>query len=173
MASGGQPHAVRRASATGSRSPTATRPSSTTGVIEDGQVRKEAGYTTDLWTERGVKFIEQNKERPFFLFLAYNGPYSLGGLMRNRSKPPRGVLRRQGAAQLSPRRDAPLAECEQAVPQQLDRDAPRRGRDQRRRRRRRRGDGNAQAARPRRQHAGRLCGRPGLDGGPERHVGHG
>lgn len=55
-------------------------------VIEDGKLRKEAGYTTDLWTRRGVQFIEQNKDRPFFLFLAYNGPYSLGQLMMN---PPR------------------------------------------------------------------------------------
>lgn len=55
-------------------------------VIEDGKLRKEAGYTTDLWTRNGIKFIEQNKDRPFFLFLAYNGPYSLGQLMMN---PPR------------------------------------------------------------------------------------
>ncbi len=55
-------------------------------VIENGQVRREAGYTTDLWTKRGIEFIEQNKERPFFLFLAYNGPYSLGGLMLNKSQ---------------------------------------------------------------------------------------
>ena len=55
-------------------------------IIEDGAVRKEAGYTTDLWTRNGIKFIEQNKDRPFFLFLAYNGPYVLGNLMRN---PPR------------------------------------------------------------------------------------
>lgn len=48
-------------------------------VIEDGQVRTEAGYTTDLWTRKGIEFIEQNQDRPFFLYLAYNGPYSLGG----------------------------------------------------------------------------------------------
>lgn len=52
-------------------------------VIEDGRTRKEAGYTTDLWTRKGIQFMEQNKERPFFLFLAYNGPYSLGPLMLN------------------------------------------------------------------------------------------
>ncbi|MEQ2006697.1 MAG: sulfatase-like hydrolase/transferase [Limisphaerales bacterium] len=52
-------------------------------VIEDGKLRKEAGYTTDLWTRKGIEFIEQNKARPFFLFLAYNGPYSLGQLMLN------------------------------------------------------------------------------------------
>lgn len=54
-------------------------------VIENGQVRREAGYTTDLWTRKGIEFIEQNKERPFFLYLAYNGPYSLGPLMLNPS----------------------------------------------------------------------------------------
>jgi arylsulfatase A-like enzyme len=55
-------------------------------VIEDGKVRKEAGYTTELWTRKGIEFLEQNRERPFFLFLAYNGPYVLGQLMNN---PPR------------------------------------------------------------------------------------
>jgi arylsulfatase A-like enzyme len=52
-------------------------------VIENGQVRREPKYLTDLWTEHGVRFIEQNKDRPFFLYLAYNGPYGLGGLLRN------------------------------------------------------------------------------------------
>src|SRR5258706_10152011 len=55
-------------------------------IIEDGKVRKEAGYTTDLWTRKGIQFIERNKERPFFLYLAYNGPYVLGNLMLNESK---------------------------------------------------------------------------------------
>ncbi|MBL9134176.1 MAG: sulfatase-like hydrolase/transferase [Verrucomicrobiaceae bacterium] len=50
-------------------------------VIENGQLRVEPGYTTDLWTRKGIEFIQQNKERPFFLYLAYNGPYSLGKLM--------------------------------------------------------------------------------------------
>jgi arylsulfatase A-like enzyme len=47
-------------------------------VIEAGKVRQEPGYLTDFWTDHGVRFIERNKERPFFLFLAYNGPYGLG-----------------------------------------------------------------------------------------------
>lgn len=55
-------------------------------IIEDGKLRKEAGYTTELWTRKGVEFIQANKERPFFLFLAYNGPYSLGNLMLNESR---------------------------------------------------------------------------------------
>ena len=47
-------------------------------VIEGGKVRTEPGYLTDLWTKNATSFIEQNKSRPFFLFLSYNGPYGLG-----------------------------------------------------------------------------------------------
>jgi arylsulfatase A-like enzyme len=52
-------------------------------VIEDGQIRKEPTYLTDLWTQHAVKFLEQNRDRPFFLYLAYNGPYGLGNLLLN------------------------------------------------------------------------------------------
>ena len=59
-------------------------------VIEDGAVRVEPGYLTDLWTDRAVRFLEENRERPFFLYLAYNGPYNLGNLLlqpaRNRHR---------------------------------------------------------------------------------------
>jgi arylsulfatase A-like enzyme len=55
-------------------------------IIENGRVTKVAEYTTGYWTRRGIEFIETNKERPFFLYLAYNGPYSLGNLMLNGSK---------------------------------------------------------------------------------------
>ena len=33
------------------------------------------GYTTDLVTERALKFIEQNASRPFFIDVAYNAPH--------------------------------------------------------------------------------------------------
>jgi arylsulfatase A-like enzyme len=52
-------------------------------VIEGGRVRKEPGYLTDLWTDRAVRFLEENRDRPFFLYLAYNGPYNLGGSLRH------------------------------------------------------------------------------------------
>lgn len=55
-------------------------------VIENGKIRKEPKYLTDLWTEHGVQFIEKNKDRPFFLFLSYNGPYSLGKLLLRPSR---------------------------------------------------------------------------------------
>jgi arylsulfatase A-like enzyme len=59
-------------------------------VIEDKKIRTEPRYLTDLWTDHAVQFIETNRTRPFFLFLAYNGPYGLGGAMhepiRNRHR---------------------------------------------------------------------------------------
>ncbi len=44
-------------------------------VIENGRVQEVEGYATEYWTQRGIEFIEANKTGPFFLFLAYNGPY--------------------------------------------------------------------------------------------------
>jgi arylsulfatase A-like enzyme len=51
-------------------------------VIENGEIRVEPTYLTELWTDHGIRFIEENRDQPFFLFLAYNGPYGLGGAMR-------------------------------------------------------------------------------------------
>lgn len=55
-------------------------------VIDDGEVRTEPKHQSEYWTDRGIEFIErsrkENAEQPFFLFLAYNGPYSLSGAMR-------------------------------------------------------------------------------------------
>ena len=52
-------------------------------IIQDGVVKKTPKYMTNLWTEHAIEFIEQNKEneKPFFLYLAYNGPYCLGSLL--------------------------------------------------------------------------------------------
>ncbi len=46
-------------------------------VIENGETRVEPTYLTDLWTEHACKFIDSNKDGPFFLYLAFNGPYGL------------------------------------------------------------------------------------------------
>jgi arylsulfatase A-like enzyme len=51
-------------------------------VIESGRIRPEPAYLTDFWTDHGLRFIEQNRDRPFFLFLAYNGPYGLGASLQ-------------------------------------------------------------------------------------------
>ncbi|MEO2019893.1 MAG: PVC-type heme-binding CxxCH protein [Fuerstiella sp.] len=53
-------------------------------VIENGVERTEPEYLTDFWTKHAVNFIDQRAEqqdKPFFLFLAYNGPYSLSRLL--------------------------------------------------------------------------------------------
>ncbi len=52
-------------------------------IIENGEVRKEPKYATDLWTEHAIRFIRENKDRPFFLYLPYNGPYNLSRLLLN------------------------------------------------------------------------------------------
>lgn len=59
-------------------------------IIENGKERTEPEYLTDFWTKHAVRFIEQqvsdNREKPFFLFLSYNGPYSLSRLLLREGK---------------------------------------------------------------------------------------
>lgn len=47
-------------------------------MIWQGKEYKEPRYTTDAITDHAVEFLEQNRAKPFFLYLAYNGPYGLG-----------------------------------------------------------------------------------------------
>jgi arylsulfatase A-like enzyme len=51
-------------------------------MIWQGKVYKEPKYTTDAITEHAVDFIEQNQKKPFFLYVAYNGPYGLGKVVQ-------------------------------------------------------------------------------------------
>ena len=51
-------------------------------MIWQGKVYKEPKYTTDAITEHAIDFIEQNQKKPFFLYVAYNGPYGLGKVMQ-------------------------------------------------------------------------------------------
>jgi len=55
-------------------------------VLENGVIRKEPMYLTDFWTDRGIRFMEENKEQPFFLLLTYNGPYGLHGFLDAQAK---------------------------------------------------------------------------------------
>lgn len=58
-------------------------------IIENGSQRTEPTYLTDFWTQHAAKFIEQQAQsqlnnetrEPFFLYLAYNGPYALSRLL--------------------------------------------------------------------------------------------
>jgi arylsulfatase A-like enzyme len=47
-------------------------------MIWQGKIYKEPRYTTEAITDRAIEFLEQNRDHPFFLYLAYNGPYGLG-----------------------------------------------------------------------------------------------
>jgi arylsulfatase A-like enzyme len=51
-------------------------------MIWQEKVYNEPRYTTDVITEHGLEFIEQNQNKPFFLYLAYNGPYGLGKVVQ-------------------------------------------------------------------------------------------
>jgi arylsulfatase A-like enzyme len=47
-------------------------------MIWQGKVYNEPKYTTDAITDHAVEFLEQNRDKPFFLYLTYNAPYGLG-----------------------------------------------------------------------------------------------
>ncbi|MCH1407472.1 MAG: arylsulfatase [Verrucomicrobiales bacterium] len=41
----------------------------------NGGFEKFEGYCTDVWFREGMRFVEENKEEPFFLYLALNAPH--------------------------------------------------------------------------------------------------
>lgn len=43
--------------------------------FHNGKPEKYEGYCTDVWFENALQFIEQNKENPFFCYLATNAPH--------------------------------------------------------------------------------------------------
>lgn len=42
----------------------------------NGKIVKGNGFVVDDFTDRGMAFMEQNKHKPFFLYMAYNTPHS-------------------------------------------------------------------------------------------------
>ncbi len=42
----------------------------------NGEPRRFQGYCTDVWFDEALRFIEANKDRPFFCYLATNAPHS-------------------------------------------------------------------------------------------------
>ena len=43
--------------------------------FHNGNPKKCTGYCTDIWFEGAMEFIEQNKNKPFFCYLATNAPH--------------------------------------------------------------------------------------------------
>ena len=47
-------------------------------VIDNGEEYTVTEHLTDFWTRKALEFLsQQTEDRPFFLYLAYNGPYML------------------------------------------------------------------------------------------------
>ncbi len=47
-------------------------------VIDNGKQYEVAEHLTDFWTTKAVDYLSQQKsDKPFFLYLSYNGPYNL------------------------------------------------------------------------------------------------
>jgi len=63
----------------------------------NGEPEQFKGYCTDVWFEEAIKFIEQNKDRPFFLYLTTNAPHGPYNVAEKYSKPymDKGVPERQ------------------------------------------------------------------------------
>jgi arylsulfatase A-like enzyme len=47
-----------------------------TKLVRNGQVVEEKEYLTDALSREAVSFIDRNKRKPFFLYLAYNAPHT-------------------------------------------------------------------------------------------------
>jgi arylsulfatase A-like enzyme len=47
-----------------------------TGLEHNGRVVQTNGYIADVLTGEALRFIEQNRQQPFFLYLAFNTPHS-------------------------------------------------------------------------------------------------
>ena len=45
-------------------------------VLHNGRPRRYNGYCTDVFTNEAIAFIEQNRSRPFFTYLATNAPHT-------------------------------------------------------------------------------------------------
>lgn len=61
-------------------------------VIKDGITQDDMNLLTKWYTERAVKFIEHNRERPFFLYVAHTMPHvPLGASDKFRGKTERGL----------------------------------------------------------------------------------
>lgn len=45
-------------------------------LMHNGRIRKFQGYCTDVFTGEAMRFIEENRNRPFFAYLAPNAPHT-------------------------------------------------------------------------------------------------
>jgi arylsulfatase A-like enzyme len=55
---------------------------------------KEEGYATDLFRREAVAFVKHHRDRPFFLYLAFNAPHAASNLEKDSYQVPADVLKR-------------------------------------------------------------------------------
>lgn len=65
----------------------------------NGTFEKFEGYCTDVWFAESLRFIEQNKDKPFFLYLATNAPHGPYLVDPKWSKPYQGEIKWGGGPQ--------------------------------------------------------------------------
>lgn len=44
-------------------------------LSHNGRAERQQGYVSDVITDAAIGFVEQNRQRPFFLYLAFNAPH--------------------------------------------------------------------------------------------------
>ncbi|MDP6775722.1 MAG: arylsulfatase [Candidatus Latescibacteria bacterium] len=59
--------------------------------FHNGSPVPHTGYCTDIWFDEAMRFIESNRDRPFFCYLATNAPHS-PYLVEDRYKAPYGAI---------------------------------------------------------------------------------
>jgi arylsulfatase A-like enzyme len=55
--------------------------------FHDGKAKKFEGYCTDVWFDGALKFIEANKDRPFFCYMPTNAPHGPYNVADKYSRP--------------------------------------------------------------------------------------
>jgi len=67
--------------------------------LHNGTYEKFEGYCTDIWFDGALKFIEANKDRPFFCYIPTNAPHGPYNVAEKYSRPyeEKGVNPRQAA----------------------------------------------------------------------------
>jgi arylsulfatase A-like enzyme len=85
---------------------------------------EEPGYATDLFCREALDFIRANRQRPFFLYLAFNAPHSASNLdpqQRVAQAPPETLAQYADVAARGRRfKDAAITRMDEAVGKVLD-----------------------------------------------------
>ena len=63
------------------------------------QYEKFTGYATDIWFAESMRFVEANKDQPFFLYLSLNAPHSPYKVPKKWSAPYRDTVKWKGGAE--------------------------------------------------------------------------